>query len=66
MAYTRKNRKAGTRKNRKAVTRKGSRKASDWAQSVKRVYEELRRKNPNARLGDAMREASRRRKHGEL
>jgi len=66
MAYTRKNRKAGTRKNRKAVTRKGSRKASDWAQSVKRVYEELRRKNPNARLGDAMREASRRRKRGEL
>jgi len=66
MAYTRKNRKAGSRKNRKAGSRKGSRKASNWAQSVKRVYEELKRKDRNAKLGDAMREASRRRKRGEL
>jgi hypothetical protein len=69
MASTRKNRNAGSRKNRKdrkAGSRKGSRKASNWAQSVKRVYEELKRKDRNAKLGDAMREASRRRKRGEL
>jgi hypothetical protein len=63
MAKTRKNRKAGSRK---AASRKGSRKGSDWAQSVKRVYGELKRKNPNAKLGDAMKEASRRRKAGTL
>jgi len=62
MAKTRKNRKAGSRK----ASRKGTRKASNWAQSVKRVYEELKRKNRNAKLGDAMREASRRRKNGTL
>jgi len=62
MAKTRKNRKASSRK----AGRKGTRKASNWAQSVKRVYEELKRKNRNAKLGDAMREASRRRKNGTL
>lgn len=63
MAKTRKNRK--DRKSRKA-SRKVGRKASDWAQSVKRVYAELKRKNRNASLGDAMKEASRRRKAGNL
>jgi len=44
----------------------GKRKASDWAKSVKRVYEEMKRKDRNTKLGDAMREASRRRKAGKL
>ena len=50
----------GTRK----AGKKGSgktRKAGSWAQRVK-VYQELKRKNKNASLGDAMKEASRRRK----
>jgi len=75
MANTRKNR--STRKNRDSrknrTERKnrknqagGKRKASDWAKSVKRVYEEMRKNKPSTRLGDAMREASRRRKAGKL
>ncbi len=78
MAKSRKaSRKAGSRKSRKAsaarksATRKASatrktRKGGDWAQAVKQVYSELKRKNPNAKLGDAMKEASRRRKAGTL
>jgi len=51
----------GTRK----AGKKGSgktRKAGSWAQMVKKVYQELKRKNKNVSLGDAMKEASRRRK----
>ena len=66
-------RKNASRKNRKNVTRKAasSRKASsrkapqaggksEWNKRVMEVYRELKSKNPNTRLGDAMREASRR------
>jgi hypothetical protein len=49
----------------KKGTRKG-RKGSDWSAAVKRVYGELKRKNSNASLGDAMKEASRRKKNGTL
>ena len=74
MASTRKatrkgNRKASSRKasSRKASSRKASsRKASSWAMSVKRVYAELKRKDRNASLRDAMMEASKRRKAGTL
>jgi len=62
MAKTRKANRKGSRK----ASRKGTRKASSWAQSVKRVYAELKRKDRNASLGDAMKEASRRRKAGNL
>jgi hypothetical protein len=62
MAKTRKASRKGSRK----ASRKGTRKASSWAQSVKRVYAELKRKDRNASLGDAMKEASRRRKSGNL
>jgi len=40
--------------------RKGTRKASKWTMFVKKIYGEMKRKNKNASLGDAMREASRR------
>ena len=61
-------RKASSRKaaSRKASSRKASRKASSWAMSVKRVYGELKRKDRNASLRDAMMEASKRRKAGTL
>ena len=52
------------RKGRKG--KKGTRKGSDWSAAVKRVYGELKRKNPNAKLGDAMKEASKRKKNGTL
>ncbi len=67
MAKTRRANRKGSRKAaRKAATRKASRKGGDWAASVKRVYAELKRKDRNAKLGDAMKEASRRRKAGTL
>ena len=43
-----------------------TRKAPKWAQLVKKVHSELKRKNKGASLGDAMKEASRRRKRGNM
>ena len=42
------------------------RKASSWNKAVKRVYEEMKRKNRNATFGEAMRVASQRKKNGTL
>lgn len=64
---TRKNRK-DSRKDRKdrkdrkesRKTRKqagGKRKPTAWMQKVMRVYKEMKAKNPNTRLGDAMKAA---------
>ena len=63
MAKTRKNR---SRKEKKDKKQKKTRKGSSWTDAVKRVYEELKRKNPNVKLGAAMKEASRRKKEGTL
>jgi hypothetical protein len=65
---TRKNRKDSrkdrkdSRKSRKESrkTRKqagGKRKPTAWMQKVMRVYKEMKAKNPNTRLGDAMKAA---------
>ena len=62
-ARTRKNHSRKARKDRK--TRKG-RKGTAWTDAVKRVHTELKRKNPNASLGDAMKEASKRKNAGRL
>ena len=43
-----------------------SRKAPKWAMLVKKVHAELKRKDKAASLGDAMKEASRRRKAGSM
>ena len=73
MAKSRKAQRKGSRKaSRKTMkggkkdSKKGSRKGGDWAEAVKRVYAEMKRKDSNASLGDAMKEASRRRKAGNL
>jgi len=47
-------------------TRKVSKGASDWNKKVMEVYHELKKKNPATKLGDAMRECSKRKKRGEL
>ena len=47
-------------------TRKASKGASDWNKKVMEVYRELKKKNPATRLGDAMRECSKRKKRGDL
>ncbi len=50
------------------VSRKGkkTRKASPWNQAVMRVYQEMKRKNRNVKFGDALKEASRRKRAGNL
>jgi len=40
--------------------RKGTRKASKWTMFVKKIYSEMKRKDKDASLGEAMKEASRR------
>ena len=47
-------------------TRKVSKGASDWNKKVMMVYHEMKKKNANTKLGDAMRECSRRKKAGRL
>jgi hypothetical protein len=51
-------RKVASRKNQAGG--KKSRKMSEWNKKVMGVYREMKRKNPATRLGDAMKEASRR------
>jgi len=46
-------------------TRKGDRGGS-WPQFVKKTYLDMKRKNPSATFKDAMMEASRRKKRGEM
>ena len=50
----------------KRKTRKVSKGASDWNKKVMEVYHELKKKNPATKLGDAMRECSKRKKRGDL
>ena len=52
-------RKASRKAGRKG-TRKMGKKVSKWTAFVKKIYGEMKRKNPNVKLGDAMKEASRR------
>jgi hypothetical protein len=47
-------RRRGTRKG------KGTRKGTPWTRFVKKIYDEMKRKDKNVKLGAAMKEASRR------
>ena len=40
--------------------KKGTRKISKWTAFVKKIYSEMKKKNPNVKLGDAMKAASKR------
>ncbi len=62
MAKTRK----GSRKASRKASRKSTRKASSWAQKATAVYREMKRKNPATRFADALKEAARRKKAGNL
>jgi|LauGreDrversion4_2_1035121.scaffolds.fasta_scaffold155946_2 hypothetical protein len=53
MAQTRRHRKSGTRK---------AGKGTPWTAFVKKVYMEMKKKDKNAKLGAAMKEASRRKR----
>ena len=50
----------GTRKNN--VMAGGKRKASPWNKFVKKIFGEMRRKDKDASFGDALKEASRRKR----
>ena len=39
---------------------KGTRKGTPWTRFVKKIYDEMKRKDKNVKLGAAMKEASRR------
>jgi hypothetical protein len=54
---TRKNNQAGGKRRK---TRKMNKKASQWTAFVKKIYMEMKKKNPSVKLGAAMKEASRR------
>ena len=41
-------------------TRKVGKKMSKWTDFVSKIHKELKKKNPDSKLGDAMKEASRR------
>lgn len=62
MGKTRKNN--ASRKERKTRKAGGARGKSDWNMLVKRTFEEMRRKDRKASFGDALKEASRRKKRG--
>ena len=50
----------------KRKTRKMSKGADSWRKSLMSVYKEMKAKNPNTKFGDAMKEASSRKKAGKL
>ncbi len=60
--HTRKAHRKHSRKARKATHKKRriTKGASAWNKKVMEVYREMKRKDPNVRLGDAMKEAARR------
>ena len=62
MAQTRKHTRKQTRKHahKRHSSRKVGHKAMKWTSFVSKIHKELKKRNPNAKLGDAMKEASRR------
>lgn len=58
-----KNKSGGSRKSK---TRKVSKGASDWNKKVMEIYHEMKKKNPDTKLGDAMKHASALKKKGNL
>ena len=53
---------AKTRKSRSMSKSKTRKSGSKWTDFVKKIYSEMKRKNPNVKLGAAMKEASKRKK----
>ena len=61
-----KTRRNHSRKPSRKTQKGGKRAASPWNKFVKKTYEEMKRKNSNASFGDALKEASKRKKRGEM
>jgi hypothetical protein len=56
----------GKRRKSARKTRKMSKGADTWREGVMRVYKEMKAKNANTKFGDALKEASKRKKAGKL
>ena len=56
---TRRGKGKGSRKGRSQKA-KGTRKGTPWTRFVKKIYDEMKRKDKNVKLGAAMKEASKR------
>jgi len=65
MASTRRNRK-GSRKASRKTQSGGKRALTPWNKLVKRTYDEMKRKDRTASFGDALKEASKRKKAGNM
>jgi len=50
----------------KRHTRKGKRGGTPWTKFVTKVYHEMKKKDKNIKLRDAMKEASMRKKRGDM
>jgi hypothetical protein len=54
------------RKSMRRHTKKASKGMSDWNKKVMAIYKDMKSKNPNTKLGDAMKHASALKKKGQL
>lgn len=50
----------------KKKTRKMAKGPSEWNKKVMAIYRDMKKKDPSVKLGAAMKEASRRKKRGDL
>ena len=51
---------------RRRSTRKVSKGADAWREGVMRVYKDMKKSNPNVKLGDAMKKAAELKRKGQL
>jgi hypothetical protein len=51
---------------RRKSTRKMSKGADAWREGVMRVYKDMKKSNPNVKLGDAMKKAAELKRKGQL
>jgi len=60
------NKTEGGKRAKRGSTRKISKGASNWQQTVMKVYKDMKTSDPNVKLGDAMKRASELKKKGQL
>jgi hypothetical protein len=63
---TKRNKTKGSKRKEKRSTRKLSNGASNWQSKVMKIYKEMKAKDANVKLGDAMKRASQLKKKGQL
>jgi hypothetical protein len=60
------NRRNKTEGGKRRKTRKMSKGADAWRQAVMRVYKDMKKNDPNVKLGEAMKRAAEMKRNGEL